>query len=211
MLVLYGSVGIYIYQEPTDSEFQNRESKVTLALALAPSEGELPSLIEHASVTVSNAAPSSTEEEERLYELSSRLEAELNAGKLDNAASIADDLLKQAECCKNTWNYGNVIHNAHVALGRFALFMGDVDSSKMHLLEAGKTPGSPQLDSFGPDRILATELLRQGQRDTVLKYLELCSSFWKESKTGQPAKVLEYWKNEIGNGSVLDLTAYVDL
>jgi len=35
---------------------------------------------------------------------------------------------------------------------------GKVEDAKHYLLEAGKTPGSPQLNSFGPDMSLAEEL-----------------------------------------------------
>jgi hypothetical protein len=46
------------------------------------------------------------------------------------------------------------------------------------LLKAGATPGSPQLNSFGPNMALAKELLDKGEREAVLEYFTLCSKFW---------------------------------
>jgi hypothetical protein len=55
------------------------------------------------------------------------------------------------------------------------------------LLEAGKTPGSPQLNSFGPNMALARDLLVAGQRVVVLQYFKLCGAFW-ESERGRLAE-----------------------
>jgi hypothetical protein len=56
---------------------------------------------------------------------------------------------------------------------------GDTEGAKKFLLEAGRTPGSPQLDSFGPNMTLAKELLGKGERSAVLEYFGLCGKFWK--------------------------------
>ncbi|MCG7991199.1 MAG: hypothetical protein JAY99_01745 [Candidatus Thiodiazotropha lotti] len=99
-------------------------------------------------------------------------------GSLEKAESFAHETLKIAEMYKDDWNYGNAIHKGHLTLGRVALRKGDIEEAKKQLLLAGKTPGSPQLDSFGPNMVLAKELLEKGENDTVLKYLELCEEFW---------------------------------
>ena len=62
-------------------------------------------------------------------------------------------------------------------------------------MRAGKTPGSPQLDSFGPDRDLARALLERGERTAVLAYLAECARFWK----GREA-LLEGWRAAIERG-----------
>ena len=46
------------------------------------------------------------------------------------------------------------------------------------LRAAGHTPGSPQLDSFGPDIRLAWDLLQRGQDQAVLDYLHDVARFW---------------------------------
>ena len=49
-------------------------------------------------------------------------------------------------------------------------------------MAAGATPGSPQLDSFGPNMTLAKELLEKGQPDVVLHYFALCKNFWEDGR-----------------------------
>jgi len=69
--------------------------------------------------------------------------------------------------------------DGHMVLGRVALKRGDVETAKRELLLAGATPGSPQLDSFGPNMSLAKDLLEKKQADTVIEYFALCGKFWK--------------------------------
>jgi hypothetical protein len=101
------------------------------------------------------------------------------ADATEKAAAYANELLAAAEKDKEGWNYGNALHEGHATLGLVALRNNDVSTARRQLLEAGKTPGSPQLNSFGPDMTLANELLKKGERDTVLEYFTLCRSFWK--------------------------------
>jgi hypothetical protein len=103
----------------------------------------------------------------------------LECGKNELAKAYASEALQLAPQFKQDWNYGNAIHNGHVVLGRLALIRGDVESASKELLLAGKTPGSPQLDSFGPNMSLAKELLDHGQRDVVLQYFDECQVFWR--------------------------------
>src|SRR5215204_6322611 len=95
-----------------------------------------------------------------------------NAGDLEKAAILSEDLLRQAESWKKDWNYGNAIHAANVVLGRIALINKEPDKAKAYLLKAGKTPGSPQLNTFGPDMLLASEMLKRGETETVLEYFD---------------------------------------
>jgi serine/threonine protein kinase len=108
-------------------------------------------------------------------------------------------------------NYGNVIHNANQILGRCALREGKLADAKAYLLKAGATPGSPQLNSFGPQLQLARELLEKGEKETVLQYLDLVSKFWasdnEESAIGQQesrerAALIAGWKLEIAEGKI---------
>ena len=66
-----------------------------------------------------------------------------------------------------------------MVFGRIALKNGKKDEAKQRLLEAGKSPGSPQMNSFGPNMSLARDLLEKGERETVLQYFDLCRKFWK--------------------------------
>jgi hypothetical protein len=99
--------------------------------------------------------------------------------QLDEAAALGEELLRDAKRYPQDWNYGNALHKGHLILGRVALRRNDVAEARRRLLAAGQTPGSPQLDSFGPNMTLAEELLQRGEKHIVLEYLDLCASFWK--------------------------------
>jgi hypothetical protein len=119
----------------------------------------------------------------------------VDAGALDKAKSYAEELLGQSEKFKGDWNYGNAIHKGNLALGRVELRKGNKAGAKEYLLAAGRTRGSPQLDSFGPNMLLAKELLEAGERDAVLEYLNLCGRFWKADMGA-----LGTWKRLIEEG-----------
>ena len=119
----------------------------------------------------------------------------LAAGETAKATAYSQSLLEQAVGMQRDWNYGNAIHVAHLVLGEIALNAGDVTKAKYHLLEAAKIPGSPQLDSFGPNMRLAKQLLAKGEREVVFQYFDLCATFW-DGKFSQ----LEDWKTIISNG-----------
>ncbi|QDT95015.1 tetratricopeptide repeat protein [Gimesia aquarii] len=95
------------------------------------------------------------------------------------AKKYAEKMLTQNE---SGWNHGNNLHHGNIILGKIALASGNVAEAKQRLLNAGNTPGSPQLNSFGPDMTLAKELIQKGEQDAVLEYLTLCSKFWTLGK-----------------------------
>jgi hypothetical protein len=123
------------------------------------------------------------------------------AGDLRKAETYATEVLKVVNEKEEEWNYGNVIHDANTILGRVALRKGMTDEAKQFLLAAGKTPGSPQLDSFGPGMTLAKELLQKGERETVLKYFELIRKFWKN---GDAIRRLDAWTKTVQERKVPD-------
>jgi tetratricopeptide (TPR) repeat protein len=126
--------------------------------------------------------------------------AAFDAGEMEKAKSCATTLLESLDRDIEGWNYGNVIHDMNIILGRVALREGDIEAAKHHLVEAGRTPGSPQLESHGPELKLAQELLDQGERETVLQYLALCSMFWREDD-GR----LNRWTKALREGNTPDL------
>jgi hypothetical protein len=73
----------------------------------------------------------------------------------------------------------NAIFFCNMVLGQVVLRRGDAKKAASFLLAAGKTSGSPQLNSFGPNMSLANDLLAAGERQSVLDFFDLCSSFWK--------------------------------
>jgi tetratricopeptide (TPR) repeat protein len=139
----------------------------------------------------------------------SRLEylakAAFDAGEMDKASQYAEELLKAGRKLPKDWNYGNAIHHGNNLLGRVALKKGKVEQAEEYLLKAGQTPGSPQLDSFGPKMSLAKELLEAGKKDTVLQYFELCRKFWKGH-----GETLDNWTKDVKAAQVPDFGANLD-
>ena len=70
------------------------------------------------------------------------------------------------------------------------------------MLLAGDTPGSPQLDSFGPNMLLAKELLEHGEREAVIEYFKRCGRFWEMERTR-----LEQWTKDARAGRTPDFGA----
>ena len=121
-------------------------------------------------------------------------EAALAAGEFGKAQEFADLMLDENEA---GWNYGNYLHHGNIVLGMIALSQDNIDEAASYLEIAGSTPGSPQLDSFGPDFVLARKLLENGEKESVLRYLDLCTRFWE---SGQDQ--LKEWKVLVKAGMI---------
>jgi len=81
-------------------------------------------------------------------------------------------------------------------LGKVALSRDrDAAAAGTWLLAAGKTVGTPALDTFGPNMSLAKDLIDAGERDTVLQFFEECRSFWKNG-----AEKLTQWIDDVKKG-----------
>ena len=119
------------------------------------------------------------------------------AGDLAKARAYAEEALADAG------GDGFKVHHGHMVLGRIALRAGDVAKAREHLLAAGKVSGSPTLNSFGPNMLLAKELLEKGERQAVLQYFKLCASFWKRDE-------LDTWATEVRAGKVPDFGANLE-
>jgi len=102
-----------------------------------------------------------------------------DAGDLPKARAYAEQLLDLAKASPKTWDYGNAVHKGNLVLGRIAVREGRIVDAVGLLRASGETPGSPQLNSFGPNMSLAKDLLEQRETDAVLAYLEQCRVFWK--------------------------------
>ena len=126
----------------------------------------------------------------RFYRLRTAAKTAFEDSKIEYAEEYARELLLLSEQYADDWNYGNAIHDGNMVLGRVALANDQVDQAKEYLLLAGRTPGSPQLNSFGPNLNLANDLLLVGETEIVVEYLELCKEFWN----GNPVLAdLESW------------------
>jgi tetratricopeptide (TPR) repeat protein len=136
-------------------------------------------------------------EEERFYALNDAAKESFEVGNIEDADKYARELLALLPKYQKNWNYGNAVQDANLVLGRIAVREGRIEDAKQHLIEAGNSPGSPQMNSFGPNMSLAKDLLEQGERDVVIQYFDLCRTFWKMDR-GR----LDQWTREVKAGKV---------
>jgi tetratricopeptide (TPR) repeat protein len=125
--------------------------------------------------------------------------AAFEAEQYDKAASYANQALEAVDDLSREKVHGEALHHGHAVLGRIALMNGQLTKAKEHLLAAGNTPGSPALDSFGPNMSLAKELLDSGESEAVLDYFRLCAQFWKHGETR-----LSAWTEAVEQGEIPD-------
>jgi tetratricopeptide (TPR) repeat protein len=145
------------------------------------------------------------DDEERFYALREAAKAAFELGKIDEARQRAQRLLDLAPRFRQSWNYGNAIHDGHLVLGRVAVQTGDLATAARELLEAGRTPGSPQLNTNGPNMSLAKDLLERNQVEAVVEYFRLCGAFWEgELVGGRASAKLERWSRDAKAGEVPD-------
>jgi hypothetical protein len=107
------------------------------------------------------------------------MSATYKAGEFESADALAREYLQLAKRFPCNWNYGNAIHNANSILGLVALLNGRKAEAGSYLAAAGATPGSPQLDTFGPSLLLARELAKAGEHKAAASYLSSVKRFWK--------------------------------
>jgi len=148
----------------------------------------------------------------RLLGLRAAAERALAWGNPDEAEALAKQLLEMAERYREDWYYGNAVHHAHTVLGQVELARGNPAAAEIALLESGRTPGSPQLNSFGPSMALAEELLDIGRSDAVVEYLELCKEFWCPAGDESPGvdrtrRTLDTWIFLVKDGRIPDFGA----
>lgn len=105
---------------------------------------------------------------------------------------------------QKTWDTGNAIFHGNMILGRIAIAKNDVKLAKKYLLLAGKTMGSPQLNSFGPNMLLAEELLQKKEYQVVIQFFQLCRKFWKSKKA---ERRLKEWEEDIQNKKIPNFRA----
>ena len=115
------------------------------------------------------------------------------------ALGYAEELRGLIPLYEEDWNYGNAVQDSNIVFGLIALNGGDIPKAQDHLLAAGRSPGSPQMNSFGPNMTLAKSLIESGKRDSVLSYFELCRVFWK-----MHGDRLDEWKSEVLAGEMPD-------
>ena len=97
--------------------------------------------------------------------------------------------------------YGDVVHIDHLYRGLFALQDGKIKLARLELLKAGRPPAGAVISSFGPNCLLARELLKVGEQQPVLDFLQWCKAFWL-----LPVRLLHLpkWERTIRRGGIPD-------
>jgi hypothetical protein len=139
----------------------------------------------------------------RFYRMEDEITAAYKANDFGKVKELAKENLELASVYRCNWNYGNAVHDTNRMLGLVSLKSGEVDAAADYLLKAGKSTGSPQLDTFGPELDLANELLKRGKVDAVKTYLTDIKSFW-EMNRGQ----IDAWLFEIEKGGKPELERF---
>ena len=122
----------------------------------------------------------------------------VDAERLGDATAFARELEGLLVKYRTDWNYGNAVSKIHTARGRIALKRGDVELAKRELSLAGASPGSPQMDSFGPNLSLARDLLASGApgaQEAVFAHFDDVEKFWR-----MDAGALRVWREDVRAG-----------
>lgn len=153
-------------------------------------------------VSEKNRTTEETDEEKRFYKLTKNMQRKFEADSLDEVKSDIKELKQLLPNYTTNWNYGNAVHKMNIVAGRIALQNGNIKEAKKYLILAGKTTGSPQLNSFGPNMSLAKELLEKREKEIVIQYLNLCGEFWESDHSK-----LNNWTTIVQNGEIPDFGA----
>ena len=136
------------------------------------------------------------------YSLSERLERAVKSKDCPKMRSLAGELLAVAPYYSSNWNYGNAIFDGHMAYASCDVKEKKLESAFHHLTEAAKTPGSPQLNTFGPpyhDMSVLSDLLREGRKTEVVAFLNSLKRFWDLESSQE---YFDFWAKEIEAGRV---------
>ena len=122
----------------------------------------------------------------------------VDVGRIDDASAFAQELEALLVKYPSDWNYGNAVSKLHSTFGRLALKRGDIELAKRELALAGASPGSPQMDTYGPNLSLARDLLATGDpgaRDAVLAHFDAIEKFWR-----MDSGALRVWREDVRAG-----------
>lgn len=141
----------------------------------------------------------------RIHALAELAKSAFEASEFEKAANYASELLTLSssnDLPEFFRDDGNAVHYGNLVLGRVALERGNIEEAKLYLLASGRTQGSPNLMSFGPNMSLARDLLKRGEREVVLEYFAMCAEFWEHGSAS-----LKTWANQITAGDIPEFGA----
>ena len=100
--------------------------------------------------------------------------AAYDARRLDRARAYANEALSHPGALP----MGGHRYHANLVLGHIALADDDIRDAGERLLAACVRPDRSPFIAWGPNVSLAQKLLRRGERDVVLTYLDNCAQHW---------------------------------
>ncbi len=100
------------------------------------------------------------------------------AGDIYKAQAYANELIEYASDKDNDFNKGAALHAGNVVLGLISLSNGKPSKALEYLKKASKSSTTPMLARFGPNLLLAHELLKKGYDKEVIVYLEDIKKIW---------------------------------
>jgi hypothetical protein len=142
----------------------------------------------------------------RFYALNTEIDNLFANKEFDRVKNAIPEYLELAKIYRCNWNYGNAIHDSNRMLGLISLNEGNIELATEYLLKAGKSTGSPQLDTFGPELDLANQLLKSGKTNEVVAYLKDIEKFWD----GNDGKI-QGWIESIEKGEQPEITRYGEI
>lgn len=142
----------------------------------------------------------------KLFLLSGEMLDKYEEGEIDQVKQLiqeADSIYKGTDFLRkvsihfsNCYDYLNTSHSVK---GRMAIDNDDLEDAKSHLRKSAMVKSTPTLYSFGPNMSLARDLLKIGEKEVVLAYLDACKEFW-ELENGR----IDEWKAQIRQGEIPD-------
>lgn len=115
-------------------------------------------------------------------------------GNIDTAEKYAMETLR-LDPPNSSFHDGEAIHDGNMVLGLITLRRGDVDSARAYLRQSLHANESLVMRTTGVNLSLASELLRHGEREVVISYLESVGRFWVSGR-----RVIDMWITKIRSG-----------
>jgi hypothetical protein len=114
----------------------------------------------------------------RLPSLTQMAKLALWMGKVDKAEHYASEALNLTKLTVPLNVTAEATHDANMVMGLAAFQRGDVERAKEFLLASSRQTGSLEMGIVGPNLTLANELLKSGESEVVVQYLEQMRLLW---------------------------------
>lgn len=118
----------------------------------------------------------------------------VEAGDFAEASTNARQLLElvnDPELPEFVRSDGDAVHSVYTILGIIALRASKLSDAKRLLISSANVAATPSLASFGPSMYLANEILKLGEVEVVIEYLECCKKFCESGTENIDAWILE--------------------